>query len=303
MSTAMTTDPTASDHLPSQFVLYIPTRSTKKDPFAGYILLNANPVPTGKAKQLNAAPSIPNFETPYTLKTDTHHQMFHIGLVLNIITNMPLWVTFAFTGKVLQPPNGGTPLLVLRLYNNNITTFLPSNLKRNIAIVSADTKPTIVTTVPSPAIPPPVLTPAGGAGDPTPLPSAGKKKKPVSIPPPLTPAGGAGDPTPLPLLLPMSMTSVAALFTKPTKVKKPLKPKQPLPPPEGDLSFHVARQLLELARIRKTECPIIAEELSEGNTAAMPCGHLFSRLAIEESFKTERYRCPACRLSGMPTFV
>jgi hypothetical protein len=50
-------------------------------------------------------------------------------------------------------------------------------------------------------------------------------------------------------------------------------------------------------------CPITAEEYSTGNTAAMPCGHLFMQIAIEESFKKEPGKCPACRQSGRPTYV
>jgi hypothetical protein len=50
-------------------------------------------------------------------------------------------------------------------------------------------------------------------------------------------------------------------------------------------------------------CPIVAEEFSAGNCAAMPCGHLFAKMAIEESFKKEPSRCPACRQTGSPTFV
>jgi len=71
----------------------------------------------------------------------------------------------------------------------------------------------------------------------------------------------------------------------------------------GDLCPFVARQLLELAQMRKELCPIVAEEFSAGNTAAMPCGHLFAQIAIEESFKKEPNRCPACRQSGRPTYV
>jgi hypothetical protein len=77
----------------------------------------------------------------------------------------------------------------------------------------------------------------------------------------------------------------------------------PQPKVTGTLSLHVARQLLELARMKREQCPIIMEDLMEGHTAVMPCGHLFSRLAIEESFKKEAARCPACRQVGTPTNV
>ena len=74
-------------------------------------------------------------------------------------------------------------------------------------------------------------------------------------------------------------------------------------PNNQGLNPHVARQLLKLAIAEKTMCPITAEEVSENNTAAMPCGHLFSRIAIEESFKTRSNECPMCRATGQPTLV
>lgn len=69
------------------------------------------------------------------------------------------------------------------------------------------------------------------------------------------------------------------------------------------LAPFVATQLLQLAILRHEMCPIVAEEFSAGNCAAMPCGHLFAKMAIEESFKKEPSRCPACRQTGSPTFV
>jgi len=71
----------------------------------------------------------------------------------------------------------------------------------------------------------------------------------------------------------------------------------------SDLNPFVAKQLFELAVLRKEMCPITAEEFSVGNTAVMPCGHLFMQMAIEESFKKERNKCPWCRQHGSPTYV
>jgi hypothetical protein len=45
------------------------------------------------------------------------------------------------------------------------------------------------------------------------------------------------------------------------------------------------------------------EDFSQGNTAAMPCGHLFMQMAIEESFKKEVNKCPWCRQLGRPTYI
>lgn len=86
----------------------------------------------------------------------------------------------------------------------------------------------------------------------------------------------------------------------PSNKKKPLVPKAPA---QGDLQPYVAKQLLELAQLKKESCPIVAEEFSAGNTAVMPCGHLFMQMAIEESFKKEPNKCPWCRQAGRPTYV
>jgi hypothetical protein len=112
---------------------------------------------------------------------------------------------------------------------------------------------------------------------------------------PITPAL-----TPAPALAPAGEQVVhvtdAAIYVK---KKKPIA----LVQGQGGLEKFVAKQLLELAILRKEMCPITAEEFSVGNTAAMPCGHLFMQFAIEESFKTKRDECPWCRQTGRPTYV
>ena len=65
----------------------------------------------------------------------------------------------------------------------------------------------------------------------------------------------------------------------------------------------VAKKLMRLAILDKEQCPITVEDFSEGNTAVMPCGHLFMQSAIEESFKTEPTKCPWCRQPGRPQYV
>ncbi len=75
------------------------------------------------------------------------------------------------------------------------------------------------------------------------------------------------------------------------------------PPALPTLVPFVARQLLELAQLKRESCPITVEEFVNGNTAVLPCGHLFTRLAIMESFKTAPNRCPACRVAGAPVYV
>jgi hypothetical protein len=73
---------------------------------------------------------------------------------------------------------------------------------------------------------------------------------------------------------------------------------------KGDqLCPFVAKKLMTLAIIQKEQCPITVEDFSEGNTAVMPCGHLFMQSALEETFKTEPAKCPWCRQTGRPTYV
>ena len=71
----------------------------------------------------------------------------------------------------------------------------------------------------------------------------------------------------------------------------------------NNLCPFVAKQLFDLAVLRKEQCPVTMEDFSAGNTAVMPCGHLFMQFAIEESFKKEPGKCPWCRQAGKPTYV
>ena len=77
----------------------------------------------------------------------------------------------------------------------------------------------------------------------------------------------------------------------------------PAAPPLPTLSPFVARQLLELAQLKRDLCPITVEEFAAGDTAVLPCGHLFTRLAMTESFKAAPNKCPACRVVGTPVYV
>ncbi len=140
-----------------------------------------------------------------------------------------------------------------------------------------------------------------------------KCKKLVSVGPISAPA-----PTPPPATIthvaPEAPSPVKKVVKKITAPPIPASPMAPLPAtpkpvakakakPAGDLAPFVAKQLLELAQSKHEMCPITAEEFSQGNTAAMPCGHLFMQFAIEETFKKEPYKCPACRQSGHPTYI
>lgn len=280
----MTSIPTSGKTLPSQFVLCIPSRSTKKDPFANYILLNATPTPDGKAIRLEPAPTQPDTAPPYRRINAMYYPVILRRTLLNIVSGLPQNATLIMLeGLTVSPPGGGAPLHVMRFRNERLLQFLPAGVRRNVPFVDIPSKPSVVT---SPAFP-------------------------IASPPLLTPVGGAGTETSSLTTLIDTLTQINNMLPAP-----PTLPSAPAPAPvqkkkaaavvrtvSSDLSPHVAKQLLALARIRKEECPIIAEEYTDGNTAVMPCGHLFSRMGIEESFKKEPRKCPACRAAGNPTFV
>jgi len=68
-------------------------------------------------------------------------------------------------------------------------------------------------------------------------------------------------------------------------------------------STFLAKQAFELAVMKKETCPITMDEFSANATAVMPCGHLFSTIAIAESFKSCMNQCPVCRVAGLATYV
>ena len=100
-----------------------------------------------------------------------------------------------------------------------------------------------------------------------------------------------------PVSAPVTGSAVAA--TNPSVKPKVAKPSSY----SYALSPYVARQLLEFAQMKGEVCPITAGPFEDNDSAIMPCGHVFSRLAITESFKTQHGKCPACRLSGSPVYI
>jgi len=279
MTSVPTSIATSGKTLPSQFVLCIPSRSTKKDPFANYILLNATPTPDGKAIRLEPAPTQPDTAPPYRRINAMYYPVILRRTLLNIVSGLPQNATLIMLeGLTVSPPGGGTPLHVMRFRNERLLQFLPAGVRRNVPFVDIPSKPSVVTSPAFPIASPPLLTPVGGAGTET--------SALTTLIDTLTQINNMLPETPTPAPAPVQKKKVAAAVRT-----------------VSDLSAHVAKQLLALARIRKEECPIIAEEFSDGNTAVMPCGHLFSRMGIEESFKKEPRKCPACRAAGNPTFV
>jgi hypothetical protein len=240
---------------PAQFMLYFTNRSSSKDPFSGFILMNATksvlassglpyirPTPATQSAVIFEFEQNP-FNTIYyphiskhiAFKGDADNDDDAIHYHRTRVWSTPL--RRVDTGELI-------PVIEISKLNQRFVKMLKRNVALRVAVAAASSFISHVTApAPAPAIPTPKL----------------KKPKPI-----YSASKSTGS---------------------------------------GDLCLHVARQLLELAQLKKEMCPIIAEEYTAGETAVMPCGHLFSKLAIQESFKKEVNKCPACRQLGCPTYI
>lgn len=282
------------DNFPAQFVLYMPSRSSSKDPYSGFVLMNSELTTilgvAGIAHlQLTQVPP----QTPAPI-LEFEKNPFND---LSCYPGVSRWLIFKGDGDAAVAPAAhsarqwnipvrfaGTPLLVPVIEIAKVNKRFVKMLKRNAifrlsaaaaaAAAAASAAALAAAVVASPPVPPPMLS--------TPITS------------PTTTMDISGG-----VIAHVAATPQAKLIKK----KKPTSAFATAAPPPGDLCLHVARQLLELAQIKKEMCPIIAEEYIAGETAVMPCGHLFSKLAIQESFKKEVNKCPACRQIGRPTFI
>jgi len=232
--------------LPPRFLFYIETRSTKVDPYAGYVLVDSvhengawklNVVPTGSPTVLVGPPNHAyNSRELLRFRPPSHPPTS---------TPFPLWVKYIATVAQLESANTPIPVCTIAVAP---TYILPPRQKRNVRI------------------------------------------KPL----PGTPIGPQSD------WIDTSTGPHAAGYIQ-HMTHTPALTHTPVPP--TTLHPYVARQLLELAQLKHEMCPITAEEYITGETGVMPCGHLFMRMAIEETFKKEPNKCPACRQTGMPQFV
>ena len=111
----------------------------------------------------------------------------------------------------------------------------------------------------------------------------------------------------VPVTVPVTATTTTGTAAATTSsVKPPITIKKKILDPSAygrALNPYIARQLLEFAQMKGEVCPITAGPFEDNDSVVMPCGHVFSRLAITESFKTQHGKCPACRLSGSPTYI
>ena len=70
------------------------------------------------------------------------------------------------------------------------------------------------------------------------------------------------------------------------------------------LSPFIAGELYDLAVLRGDHCPITHEKFTAGNVAIMPCGHIYSTLALHTYFgmKNDK-KCLICKYDGIPIYL
>ena len=260
---------TAAINLPEEFLLHI--RSTRKSPWSHYVLVRKTTGADGKYR-LTLSPQstllVPPTEPEHIVACQAHQYLWddHLHNIPLVSTdNATIVVATFYRNPLLVHIHGAAPKAIPILYTSKYRELLGKNLRANFTTVA-------------------------------PLPSPMAIATPLVIPSPVALH------SPMP---PILDTIAHVTPPSPQLAKKVVKkvPKPAAPVGRGDLAPFVAKQLLALAKLRNEQCPIIAEEYSDGNTAVMPCGHLFAQIAIEESFKKTPNTCPACRTVGRPTYV
>jgi hypothetical protein len=245
--------------LPPRFLIYFGNRSTYKDPFANYVLLDTVHHPNNIWELRVVPPSA----APTILVGNVNTGTLPGKLLAFRHANDPAIVKSHFiyamaTKAVIEATNDPVPVYKLPKYKN----VIPMYQKRNVHIKSLPGTPHGPQTG--------WIDASGGHYTPTPTP-------PTTSPSTWMDASGGH--------------YISHEYNAPAR------------PAPRIVDPFVARQLLELAQLKHEICPITAEEYITGQTAVMPCGHLFMRMAIEETFKKEANKCPACRQPGFPQFV
>jgi len=301
-----------ADKLPAEFLLH--TRSSRKAPWSHYVLVRRTTGPDGKNKLVLSPFStilVPATEPAPFKAYAAHYDTVDLPFVVPFVSHdnaKIILVHFVRCNTATVRIHGDPPRTVPILFTNSYKDLLGPRLKPNFTAVEPPPGSAPLTTITQAqfyATMPDIVAATKAAVDAA---MAAYASPIAPTPAPLTiPSPTAQGPAALTSLLDTVATTIAHVNTAPTqKVKKVVKKTVAAAPPsvpKGDLTPFVAKQLLALAKLRHEECPVVAEEFSDGNTAVMPCGHLFAQIAIEESFKKEPNRCPACRAPGRPTFV
>ena len=308
-------------HLPNEFILYIPTRAHMNS----LVRVTSSPGTEPYVSVLSYPPLDPT-DSSYKVKFDKakpESSPYGTYGVLHL-PGLSAAVGSAFYKKIFEMKDihvtseTNEQIPVLRFTEPSKFIHGTTHLHRNFAISKFEVPPAVAAPAPvtvHTTIAPPAPAAAIGSPSVSPIPVYNAPTHQIydasfNIIAPYNMVNG-----PAPSLVDGSGNAIThvsnsvisnALNAKKKKVKPPTTAAvAALPPakPKGDLSAFVAKQLMDLAKSRGEFCPIVAEEFSAGNTAVMPCGHLFAQIAIEESFKKEPHKCPACRQTGRPTYV
>jgi hypothetical protein len=272
----------AADALPEEFLLHF--RSSRKGDWTHYVLVRKTVGLDGKNRLVLSPFSTVHVPPSEPVHMGTHDHTYVYASELMSISFVGHEGTIVVASFLRNPTtvqiHGATLKTVPILYTHKFRELLGPRLRANfLAQASHDT----LITSPVISTPAPLLIPSPTTGL-------------ASAPPPLSSA--------LNTIVHVQATTTVKKSKAPKATVAPVaSPAAATGPRRGDLAPFVAKQLLALAQLRHDQCPIIAEEYSDGNTAVMPCGHLFAQIAIEESFKKEPYKCPACRALGRPTYV
>lgn len=257
---------TMTTDLPASFFLHLTSRHSAKDPFSGFILCDAATVHENGQVSWKITPRPYQSTATWTVQClNSQHfgEQYRGQCTVRGADNMLLAKRFSVT--TLWTPTGGHVHLTVSDPSGAVYPVLQM-AKHTSVFGSYQLKRNV------PLRWQPVVVPAPGT--------------PVAV----TPSGNVihGPPATIqhvaPAPVPTPKKSKAYASSGPT------------------IAPFVAKQLLEFAQSKHEMCPITAEEFIAGETAVMPCGHLFMRMAIDETFKKEANKCPACRQLGTPTF-
>ena len=282
--------------LPSQFLMYIPGRKTSlEDPFPGLILMNATEgaagytlSPDSSANQVTIQLELPSVDPPLRpYKVFVEFYLQDGSLTTRLVTNL--------TPYILARRNGtGDPIKVYMIPNFK-QIFPGSMLRRNIALSTVGILPEQLSAFSIPFTVGPISQQQAAAALVLSSLHSSSLSPPLSLPlPPSSLPSATPSSLPLSPLSPLPLPPLP-LSPLPQRVKKLVA--------GSGLPSYIASQLKEFAQMKGEVCPITAGNYEDNETAVMPCGHLFSKLAIEETFKTEPNKCPACRTPGSPVIV
>ena len=253
--------------LPPQFLLYIPGRKPNAaDPFSSLILMNATLIGSNYILHVDPSGSTTTvrLELP-TTQLGPRPKPFRVSILLADNTTVTeRWIsTLTANAKATK---GSTQLQIYSI--PHFKEIFPGKiLRRNVPITGH------------------------GFSDA----QLAHFTLPLSLPPWFLAAATTGPSS--------SSSSLSSSSPAPTPIIPAPRPVKKVVHGPAAMNAYIASQLLAFAQMKGEVCPITAGYYEDKDTAVMPCGHLFSKLAIDETFKKEPNKCPACRAAGAPVIV